>query len=440
MVKVASVYKDLICERPAGLCKDIDVQEYATAQDMIESTCIKVGYAHTLGFYEVGDGGAAYYTVGGEGEPNGMDVLQCRKGLVAELVCNGYIIIEQLGGIKNLERAIQISDNVLLPNQYETINISAQNKTFKINKCESIIISSLEGCKISINEIDGYNCLLFNPTGDSIGTRIANNLITFNTIYTSNIGVYIQCSNGSFFNNTIEGELIRGNNNTIGINTITSNLQTTYANSNDINIKSIASHNIGFKVNAYQGNCYSNNIEAAFENCVNSIDVENATYINYILNNTEHSSGICDITARDTSIVVEFKGIKRIEDIQLNIINSYVDMHGTFINSVGNLISNHIYFKGGTWFYTPYLNDTSANINIGNNTIYNDGGVMIQGSGTLTLDCATPNGFKIIAVRTSTSKQSLNLTINNISTTIELNNYPSFVIVSIINGLVYAVI
>lgn len=85
MVKVASVYKDQICERPAGLCKGIDVQEYATAQDMMESTCIKVGYAHTLGFYEVGDGGAAYYTVGGEGEPNGMDVLECRKGLVAEL-------------------------------------------------------------------------------------------------------------------------------------------------------------------------------------------------------------------------------------------------------------------------------------------------------------------------------------------------------------------
>ena len=80
MVKVASVYKDLICEKPN------DVEEHATAQDMMQSTCIKVGYAHTLGFYEVGDGGAAYYTVGGEGEPNGMDVLECRKGLVAELI------------------------------------------------------------------------------------------------------------------------------------------------------------------------------------------------------------------------------------------------------------------------------------------------------------------------------------------------------------------
>lgn len=89
MVKVASVYKDMICEKPKGLCKEVYVQEYATAQDMMESTCIKVGYAHTLGFYEVGDGGAAYYTIGGEGEPNGMDVLECRKGYVAELINDG---------------------------------------------------------------------------------------------------------------------------------------------------------------------------------------------------------------------------------------------------------------------------------------------------------------------------------------------------------------
>lgn len=45
MVKVASVYKDLICEKPIrkvpkGLCKEVDVQEYATAQDMMESTCV----------------------------------------------------------------------------------------------------------------------------------------------------------------------------------------------------------------------------------------------------------------------------------------------------------------------------------------------------------------------------------------------------------------
>lgn len=109
MVKVASVYKDLICEKPKGLYKEVDVQEYATAQDMMESTCIKVGYAHTLGFYEVGDGGAAYYTVGGEGEPNGMDVLECRKGYVAELIADTTVTVEQIS--TELDRMGQKSYN-----------------------------------------------------------------------------------------------------------------------------------------------------------------------------------------------------------------------------------------------------------------------------------------------------------------------------------------
>lgn len=72
-------------------CLGIDVQEYATAQSMMADPCLKLGYAHTLGFYEVGDGWEAYYTVVASptgDAPNGMDVLRCRKH-VAELVSNG---------------------------------------------------------------------------------------------------------------------------------------------------------------------------------------------------------------------------------------------------------------------------------------------------------------------------------------------------------------
>ena len=70
-------------------CREVEVQEYATAQEMMASTCLKLGYAHTLGFYEVGDGGAAYYTVVAQATgdaPNGTDVLECRKGLFATLI------------------------------------------------------------------------------------------------------------------------------------------------------------------------------------------------------------------------------------------------------------------------------------------------------------------------------------------------------------------
>ena len=85
------------CLSDAKGCLAVDVQEYATAQDMMQSTCIKAGYAHTLGFYEVGDGGAAYYTVGDQGEPNGMDVLRGRK-YVCKLVPDSIVKISQLGG------------------------------------------------------------------------------------------------------------------------------------------------------------------------------------------------------------------------------------------------------------------------------------------------------------------------------------------------------
>lgn len=95
MVKVASVYKDLICERPAGLCKDIDVQEYATAQTMMQDPCLKLGYAHTLGFYEVGDGGEAYYTVTGDGEYNNLNILKCAK-YVATLIPDNIVYPEQV--------------------------------------------------------------------------------------------------------------------------------------------------------------------------------------------------------------------------------------------------------------------------------------------------------------------------------------------------------
>lgn len=222
MVKVASVYKDLICERPAGLCKDIDVQEYATAQDMMESTCIKVGYAHTLGFYEVGDGGAAYYTVGGEGEPNGMDVLECRKGLVAELIPGEWVTPEQFGaygdGVTNdtdsINQALKKSSlfstqqkeyfvkNVIVPDKRNVSNITfvTSEDCITIRSSHTII----EDCKIlSIND---------EPTTDStvgiaVESGFLNGFIHITDTFVQNFGIAILCNAGTiidqckFYNN-----------------------------------------------------------------------------------------------------------------------------------------------------------------------------------------------------------------------------------------------
>lgn len=93
-------------------CLAVDVQEYATAQDMMQSTCLKLGYAHTLGFYEVGDGGAAYYTVVAQAtgdSPNGMDVLGCRKGLVAELMQGKDVNLLQMGAKPTVDCTAQMN-------------------------------------------------------------------------------------------------------------------------------------------------------------------------------------------------------------------------------------------------------------------------------------------------------------------------------------------
>ena len=109
-------------------CLAVDVQEYATAQDMMQSTCLKAGYAHTLGFYEVGDGGAAYYTITDQGEPNGMDVLRCEKKYIANLIVEDFLYIEQLGfnsgNIDNfISRGFEIANSIkLLTNKHYNAN------------------------------------------------------------------------------------------------------------------------------------------------------------------------------------------------------------------------------------------------------------------------------------------------------------------------------
>lgn len=111
-------------------CLAVDVQEYATAQDMMQSTCLKLGYAHTLGFYEVGDGGEAYYTVVASptgDEPNGMDVLQCWK-YVAELIPEKFIIPEQFGA-----KGDATFDNSEIMQRIVDLITSLYNKTDKGN-------------------------------------------------------------------------------------------------------------------------------------------------------------------------------------------------------------------------------------------------------------------------------------------------------------------
>lgn len=63
MARIMQTYPDLIRDKPDFVCNKIDMQEFATAQDMMCSRCLKVGYAHTLGYDEIGDGKSSYYRI-----------------------------------------------------------------------------------------------------------------------------------------------------------------------------------------------------------------------------------------------------------------------------------------------------------------------------------------------------------------------------------------
>jgi len=81
---------------------------------------------HTNGFYVNGDGGAAWYVVNAEGEPNGMDIIACGATLRAHLVITESVVTPEMFGAKGdgvsddtqqVQKAFE-HHNILLQNDY----------------------------------------------------------------------------------------------------------------------------------------------------------------------------------------------------------------------------------------------------------------------------------------------------------------------------------
>ena len=189
-------------------CLAVDVQEYATAQDMMQSTCLKLGYAHTLGFYEVGDGGAAYYTIVASprgDEPNGMDVLQCRK-YVAELVPGKIVTPEQYGakGDGSTDNLEQLS---------RCLNAKASH--FVIFKAESVYnVSDAIDCYVSDVTIDMNGAELHGTKTSRMGTGTMlcffgseNGVVTDpDTLSPDNYNHNVVIANGFFSESDTDGD------------------------------------------------------------------------------------------------------------------------------------------------------------------------------------------------------------------------------------------
>lgn len=81
----------------AGKFQPGETQFFNTVADMMACTNPNLRFAVTMGFYSVGDGGAAKYVVGA-GTPNGFSSFRLKSGLVARLVIEeNYLYPEQVG-------------------------------------------------------------------------------------------------------------------------------------------------------------------------------------------------------------------------------------------------------------------------------------------------------------------------------------------------------
>lgn len=444
MARIASVYDEGIFAKPEYLCNKVDMQEFETAQDMMESNCLKVGYAHTLGFYEVGDGGEAYYRVVANptgDKPNGMDVLRCKR-LAAKIILSKIVSPESLGCTASnfsqiaFNRAIALAEINRIPlysfSEYNIdygIEISADNIEIKLNyikgKNFALKITHLRECNLFINRIESINTgISIVPVGDQNNKNVSANLIEVGTIESHN-GVTVECGSGSCYLNTFNIENIIGDNTGDAFYASCENLPTTYFNANELNIKSIHKHNNGIKIETknYIAS-YGTKINACFENCTNAIVLSKVNGIDGTINCTEASSGNIIIDSYNTKLQIE--GYLNYEKIFVVNDNSgkILDLRGLFISKNGNIDALRLYKTSKGYFFESSYND-NYKITINNIDFYSDNyKINIVGSGPFNIEAKSNKNMVIIESYLASNSETLNLTLNNKKATINLTGYP----------------
>lgn len=355
-------------------CLAVDVQEYATAQDMMQSTCLKAGYAHTLGFYEVGDGGAAYYTVGDSGTPNGMDVLRCAKGLCAELIEG--TVANQYGATGKTDDCSTIFNYILSNRQLNLLNnvyrvsqpiivkssINGNNGTIESSTAGNVItienISEIEVNDLTINGDavwDGTNLMphnvqngIFISTSHSLTFKnVTVNRCGSNGMYLVQKSWNIYFYNCEFFNNGNDG--FNGINNEI--NPAESNATTLYFYGCKFrhNIESGITIN-GYCVNFYGGVIEQNKIGIKFQQTDNTggeilfdgTDIEgNVDYaVLFMRNNVNNKGSFENITFNTCQIYGSNTNISLINVDYNNLIVINLLFYNTVLNTPNGMVAS----------------------------------------------------------------------------------------------------
>ena len=159
---------------------------------------------HTSGFYSAGDGGDAFYTIGGSESQNAndMDIIECSNGLVAHLIYNTVLDVDKIGATDKddarpyFEHALTLVDTVVGKKSYKV------NDPVNITGNKTIIVRALTSNGKPALSVNGKHVTVIADAIYSAGTAIelGRNDSVYNCVLkvnyiTGNKCIYIAGSN-----------------------------------------------------------------------------------------------------------------------------------------------------------------------------------------------------------------------------------------------------
>lgn len=224
-----------------------NVRTFDTVADMQAARDLTDGaVCHTLGFYEVGDGGASFYQIASDGEPNGMDVISCGDmnavfvkcdtanvnphqfgydGTNLGAVCNRLIM--RFGTIQFLPKTYTLTDEPIVLNNLTSIKMTETTIVdFTTETCFSSVdtvhharidggyIRNISGNRQNIGVYldQARNCIVENlyirNTDKAIVIDGKSTWAATNTIFNVhciffNVGIHLTANAGKQCNNTV---------------------------------------------------------------------------------------------------------------------------------------------------------------------------------------------------------------------------------------------
>lgn len=174
---------------------------FDTVADMAAATDLAVDMiCHTNGFHTSGDGGAAFYEIKSTGTANAMDIIACQDSLLAHLVVENEVLLEQFGFTGDANTFNYVVTN------YDNVTCNIDISTNESLTIDTEATYTTKNLNITFN---GNYTYTGNTQAFTFKGRFIN--FKFNNITSSAKGIVIQPSTIDCLNNSFVGKMILSN-------------------------------------------------------------------------------------------------------------------------------------------------------------------------------------------------------------------------------------